>query len=158
MSEPVESEAEIVTVPTSPTLDTGDGDVVNTGASFSNAMTLELTDAEIQAAWRIIWGVRAKHQMKFIQKFNDASTFNLDDALKALEEMEDEIKTKLAEVDILASVDTVPILEGQPPAIEIIGMLPGSNLAKYGMDHERKEFEVKRATQRGEAFLGEHDG
>jgi hypothetical protein len=35
--------------------------------------------------------------------------------------------------------------------------MPGSELAQYGMDHERKEWEVKRAKARDEDYLGEKD-
>jgi hypothetical protein len=141
--------------PTSPQLDATDG-YVHSVREFSDAMTLDLTDEEISRAVRIIGEVRLKYGRKFIQKFNDPTSFKLDDALKALDEMEDEVKTRLAgECHILATVDTVPILEGRPPAIEIIGVLPGGTLDRHGMDHEKKEWEVKRATARGEDYHGQ---
>jgi benzoyl-CoA reductase/2-hydroxyglutaryl-CoA dehydratase subunit BcrC/BadD/HgdB len=143
--------------PTSPQLDATDG-YIHSAKEFSNAMTLDLTDEEIARAVKIIGEVRLKYGRKFIQKFNDPNSFKLDDALKALDEMEDEVKTRLAsECNVLATVDTVPILEGQPPAIEIIGIMPGGNLDRYGMDHEKKEWEVKRATAKGEDYYGQHD-
>lgn len=150
-----EDEPMKIDVPGSPTLATNDG-YVHSAKEFSGAMTLDLTDEDIARAMKIIGEVRLKYGRKFIQKFNDPSTFKLDDALKALEELEDEVKTRLAnEVNVLATVDTVPVLEGQPPAIEIIGIMPGGDLEKYGMDHEKKTWEVRRATDRGEDYYGQ---
>jgi hypothetical protein len=152
------SEEPMQVPPTSPTLDTNSG-LMNNSKTFSGNLTLDMSDAEIQAAWRIIHRVRGKWTEVFRRKFNDPGTFKLDDAMKLVEHFEDEIKTELAEkVNVLATVNTIPILEGQPLEIEFIGKLPGSDIYKYGMDHERKGWEVKRATAKGENFLGEHDG
>jgi hypothetical protein len=135
-----------LSVPTSPELDTNSG-LMNDAATFSGNLTLDMSDQEIQSAWRIIQHVRSKWTAIFHRKFNDPSTFKLDDALKLIDQFEDEIKTELAEkVNVLATVNVVPILEGQPLEIEFIGKLPGSDIYKYGMDHERKGWEVKRAT------------
>lgn len=143
---------------TSPTLDTS-SDLMNDAKSFSGNMTLDLTDEEIQAGWRIIQRVRRKHQEIFQRKFNDPSTFTMNAVEKAIDEFEDEIKTELAEkVGVLASINVAPIIVGEPMEIEWLGVLPGHDLEKYGLDHEKKEYEVKKATARGEAFLGEHDG
>lgn len=152
------TDPEIPTAPvTSPTLDTNAG-IMNDSKTFSGSLTLDLTDDQIKAAWIIIQRVKARHMEIFRRKFNDPSSFNLDAAHKAIDEFEDEIKTKLAEnVGILASVNTVPLLEGKPMEIEWLGVLPGHDLGKYGLDHEKKEYEVKKATARGEAFLGERD-
>jgi len=133
-------------------------DLMNDAKTFSGNMTLDLTDEDIAKAWRIVQRVKKRHEEIFRRKFNDPSTLSLDSLHKALEEFEDEIKTRLAEIDILAAVNTVPILEGEPMQIEWLGVLPSHGLASYGMDHEKKEYEVKKATKRGEAFLGEHDG
>lgn len=144
-------------ITTSPELPTSEG-LMNTAKDFSGTLTLDLTDDQIQAAWRIIQRVKYKHTQKFRQKFNRPG-FTIDDAMNAVEQFEDELKTTLAEqVGILASVDTVPLLEGQPPVIEYLGVIGGGDLEKYGMDHEKKTWEVKRAAERGEEFLGEHDG
>lgn len=146
---------EAVAPPTSPELPTQDTRV-KTAKEFSGALTLDMTDEEIAQAYRIVVRVKSKWQEKFRRKFNDPSAFKLDDALKMIEQFEDEIKTELAEkVQVLATVNTVPILEGQPLEIDWIGRLPGSDLARYGMDHEKKEWEVKRAVERGEDFLGQ---
>lgn len=151
--EPVE-----VSVPTSPELP-ADHDLVRTEKGFSGAMTLDLGDGEIKACMRILHEVRNKHLSKWINKFNDPRNFTLDDALKAVDNYEDELKTRMAnEVNVLVSVNAVPLLEGQPLQIEWLGVLPGGSLDKYGQDHERKGWEVKRATERGEDYLGQHDG
>jgi hypothetical protein len=153
-----EDEPMIIDAPNSPTLDTHDG-IIHSAKEFSGAMTLDMTDEEIATAVRITTEVREKYRAKWISKFRDPSTFSMDDALRELDNMEDEIKTRLANaVGLLATVDTVPILEGRPPVIEFVGMMPGTNVAKYGQDHEKKEWEVKRATARGEDFLGQKDG
>lgn len=145
---------EVSLPPTSPHLEANDG-IIHSARDFSGALTLDLTDEEIARAVRIIGEVRVKYGNKFIAKFGREG-FTLDGALEALSELEDEVKTRLAEeVSILATVDTVPILEGQPPVIEIIGSLPGSNIDQYGMDHEKKTWEVQRATARGEDFYGQ---
>jgi hypothetical protein len=152
-----EEEPMMLNVPTSPDLPTGD-DNITSAKKFSGAMTLDLTDAEIQAAMRIVNRVKQKYQEVFRRKFNDPSTFTLDDVHKWVDQFEDEIKYELADkVNVLASVDTVPLLEGKPLSIEWLGVLPGGNLERYGMDHERKGWEVKRANQRGENYLGEKD-
>lgn len=148
------SEDELPTV-TSPTLPTDDG-IVHTQKQFSDNLTQDLTDEEIQQCMRLILPIKAKWQNKFRYKFNDPDTFNMDDVFRFLSEFEDEVKTTLAEkVNVLATVDTTPLLEGKAPVIEYIGVLPGHNLSKYGMDHEKKIFEVKKATERNEDFLGQ---
>lgn len=141
---------------TSPELPTNNQDIIKDAKSFSGAMTLDMTDEEIAEAWRVVISIRGKWLDHFRRKFNDPSTYSLDDALKAIEEFEDELKTTLAErCNVLASVDTVPLLEGKPMQIEWIGKLPGDSINKYGLDHEKKTWEVQRAKERGEDFLGQ---
>lgn len=148
-----------VTSPTLPTPDT----LVKSGAQFSGTQTLDLTDDEIQRAWRIIQSIRSKWMGRFRSKFRalpeNKVSQALEEAMKLVEQFEDELKTELMEkVDILATVNVLPVLEGQPIEIEFIGKMPGSDLYKYGMDHEKKAWEVKQANARDEAFLGESDG
>lgn len=140
--------------PTSPTLPTDSG-VVKTQKQFSDALTTDLTDAEIKQGMAILVKIKNKHQEKFLAKFS-SPTFTLDEAEAAISDFQDELSYTLAtEANILASVDVTPIFEGQPLAIEWIGVIPGHSLSQYGMDHERKSWEVKKATDRGEAFLGQ---
>lgn len=139
---------------TSPELKTP-SDVVKTEKAFSGAMTLDLTDKQIAQCMRIVQRVHGKHRKIFVQKFGRPG-FTIDDALKAVSEFEDEIKTELAEkVNVLVTVDSVPLLEGQPMQIEWLGVLPGGSLHQYGQDHEQKEWEVKKANERGEDYLGQ---
>lgn len=146
---------EIVTSPELPTQDT----LVKSAKHFSGTQTLDLTDEEIKHAWRIIQRIRAKWMEVFRRKFNDPSLFKLEQAMELVEQFEDEIKTELMEhVDILATVNTLPILEGAPLEIEFIGKMPGADIYTYGMDHERKAWEVKHAIARNESFLGESEG
>lgn len=134
-------------------------DLMNDAKTFSNNLTVDLTDEEIQASWRIIGSVRKRHQDIFRRKFNDPSTFTMGAVEKAISEFEDEIKTELAEkVGVLASVNAVPIFEGKPMVIEWLGVIPGHSLERFGMDHEKKTWEVRRATDQGEAYLGESKG
>lgn len=143
---------EIVTSPDLPTQDT----LIRDAKHFSGTQTLDLTDDDIQAAWRIVQRIRHKYHEIFRRKFNDPTTIDMDIVFKWIDQFEDEVKTTLAEhVDVLATVNVMPILEGQPLEIHWIGKMPGSNLAKFGMDHEKKAWEVKRATALGESYLGE---
>lgn len=142
-------------VPTSPTLPTNKG-LINDSKSFTGAFTLDLTDDQIAQAWRIVQEVRHRYQEKFASKFNDPQNFTIDDIEKFIGHMEDEVKTRLAEgPGILASVNMLPIFEGKPLEIEFLGVIPGGDLDKHGMDHEKKGWEVRRATERGEDFLGQ---
>lgn len=77
--------------------------------------------------------------------------------VKNLEMFRDEILELLAKGGILATVDVAPVLSGEPPAVEIIGHMSGTESAVYGMDHEKKEWEIKKAHARGEFFLGEKE-
>lgn len=142
-------------VPTSPELP-AEGDILKTAKDFSGAMTLDLQDHEIQACMRILHNVRQRHLEKWMSKFNDPQNFTIDDALEAISQFEDELKTEMAEkVNVLVGVDATPLLEGKGLRLEWLGVLPGGSLEHYGMDHEQKEWEVKRANARGENYLGE---
>lgn len=142
---------------TSPTLPTNEGSII-TPKDFSGAMTFDLSDEEIKQGFELLMHLRHKWMTRFRAKFSDPSTFDLDTVLKDISEFEDEVKTRLAEeLNILVTVNTTPILQGEPLEIEWIGKLPGDALYQYGFDHERKEWEVKRATVRGEDYLGQKD-
>lgn len=142
---------------TSPNLPTSEG-IIHTPKDFSGSLTLELSDEDIKRGFELVMKIKSKWESRFRSKFNDPSTFELDDVLKELSEFEDEVRTRLAEeLNVLATVDTVPILDGQPPIVDWVGKLPGDALYSYGFDHERKEWEVKRATVRGEDYLGQKD-
>lgn len=136
-----------VNSPTLPTTST-----VSNVTDFSNAMTLDLNDDEIKIAGELILSIRAK----YVGRWRYMSFDSVDHAVSELEKMRDELSTTLAEkLGLLVSVDGSPILDGQPPVIEIIGKIEGTQFANFGMDHEKKAWEVKKATDRGEDYLGQ---
>lgn len=143
-----------VTHPTSPTLPTDPG-IVTTRKQFSDVLTMDLTDDEITQALAIILPIKKKWETRFRYKFS-GSTFTVEQAMKLIDECEKELVHTLAEkLDIMASIDASPVFEGEPMVIELQGALSGHSSAKYGMDHEKKSWEVKKALITGESFLGE---
>lgn len=150
-----DSAFEFITHPvTSPTLPANEG-IVHTPKQFSDALTLDLTDEEITRAFAITTSVSRKWRQIFAYRLGPHSTFTLDQAMKLVDNFEDELKTQLAEkLDILAQVDVTPVIEGQPPVVEILGALPSHSSTKYGLDHEKKTWEVKKAKALGQDFLG----
>lgn len=117
-------------------------DVFKSAKDFSNAATLDLTDEEIRNTMQIIVGI----QRKYAARANTPAN---------LEMLRDEVLTRLQSLNILATVDPAPCFYGEPPIVEIIGKINTDPIHKYGFDHERKKFEVERATDRGEDFLGQ---
>lgn len=137
----------------SPALGVDEGKVF-TPKQFSDGLTLDLTDDEIKRAFEIIVSVSRRHRAKFITKVQHPG-FNVEKAMKMIDEFEDELITRLAEsMDLIATVDASPVFSGEPPVVDIVGALDSHYTAKYGLDHEKKEWEVKRATQQGQDFLG----
>lgn len=128
---------------TSPNLDTKDSRVAKSARDFSGMLTMDLTDDEIAQAYKIIIETRNRHSHKIASPEN-------------LSALGDEIVYRLAdEAGILSKFDPVPIADGGYPEIELIGKIGTDDIHKYGFDHEKKEWEVKRATDRDENFLGE---
>ena len=122
-------------------MDVNDG-MVRTPKEFSQGLTLELSDEEIAKAFAIIVEVSNKYKHKIA-------------TVETLEALRDEAVTRLAEISVLATVDVAPVLNGEPPAIEILGKVSGDPIHDHGFDHERKAFEVQRATNRGEDYYGQ---
>lgn len=104
----------------------------------------DLQDHETAAAVKIIREV----QLKYMGRTNSESNLN---------ELRDEILTRLANIDILASFDPVPCLQGLPPEVEIIGKVPNDPIHKYGFDHELKQYEVQEAQKRNEEYRGQKE-
>ena len=102
----------------------------------------ELTDSEAVAAVRIVAHVQEKYQFMTATKEN-------------LEAMRDELLTRLMEMNILAEVDPAPVLNGEPPVVEFIGKIAGDDIHKYGFDHEKKQWEIRKAREQGKDYLGE---
>lgn len=122
-------------------------DLINSPTQLAHFAS-DLQDTEAADVARIIVAASRKYSTRL------ATVENLD-------AMRDEILTRLADINILATVDVAPILNGEPPVVEIIGKVAGDDQHKYGMDHDRKKFEVQAANRRGEEFYGqkgEEDG
>jgi hypothetical protein len=140
-------------IPTSPTLPTHDG-IVYSPKEFSDNLTLDLTDDEISQAMKAILDVRTKYSRIFRSKFGPHGGFTVEDAMKSLDEFEQELKDRLAQQDLLVSVDVEPVLFGEPPIITLEGNMTSHISASYGLDHERKTYEVKKSKELGQPFLG----
>lgn len=105
----------------------------------------ELTDEESVAAVRIIARVQEKYR-------NKANT------VENLEELRDEVLYELMDkVSILAEFDPSPCFHGEPPVVEIKGKISTDAIHKHGFDHEKKEWEVRKAKERGEEYLGQKE-
>lgn len=102
----------------------------------------DLTDKQVQDITRIVM----QAQMRYGRKLSNA---------KNLEEMRDEILTRLAEINVLATVDPSPVFYGEPPIVDILGEVNVTNDGLF--DHERKAAEVKRANELGEAYRGQKE-
>jgi len=130
-----------VDAPTSPDLAANDG-ILRTVKDFSNVLTTELTDDEIGKAFAIVVDIQSKYAHR-------ANT------VENLEFLRDEVTTRLAEVGVLVSIDPTPCFYGEAPIVDFLGKVAGDAIHTHGFDHEKKEWEVRRATERGEDFLGQ---
>ena len=141
---------------TSPELPVQEG-IVHTPKQFSDALTLDLTDDEIQRALQIIVQTSRKWRTRFSYRAHLNSFHDVEDAMRLVDQFEDEIKSRLAEMHLLATVDVTPLLNGEAPVVELVGALPTHSSAQYGLDHERKSWEVQKAKRLGQDFLGSDD-
>lgn len=131
----------------SPTLPSDEG-IVKSDKEFSDALTLDLTDDEIKMFGILFQQVRGRY---YGRRYD-----TLEQGVKIVEEMEKEMQTVMAErLSILCRFDVSPMIMGQPPIFEVMGRIPGHSIEKYGFDHEKKEYEVKKATARDEDYLGQ---
>lgn len=118
-------------------------------------MTLDLSDDEIGRAMAITKEVHSKHREIWIRKL---PFDHIEQIADYLEEFEKELSHRMmTELEVLVKVDGTPCFAGQGPIIDWMGKLDTSSLAKYGQDHERKTYEVKKAKERGEDYLGQKD-
>lgn len=114
------------------------------GKGFAHAAS-DLTDAEITQTFKVVQLVREKYSGKVNTKEN-------------LEALRDEVLTRLMEIGILATLDPAPVFYGEPPTLEIIGKVKEDKIFHTeGFDHEQKKFEVRKATERGEDWLGQKE-
>lgn len=117
--------------------------VVRTPKELSRASTMELTDSEVTKVFQEIVRIQRRY----------ASRRNTHQNLEALR---DEVLTRLMEMNILATFDPAPCLQGLPPEVEIIGKV-GQEAEQHGFDHEKQQWEVRKATGRGEDYYGEKE-
>jgi predicted amidohydrolase YtcJ len=113
------------------------------GKDFAHAAA-DLTDEEVTRLFRVVEQVRTK----YAGKPNTADN---------LEHLRDETLTRLMDIGILATLDPAPCFYGEPPVIEVIGKVSTDSLHRYGFDHERKGWEVNKANERNEDWLGEKE-
>lgn len=104
----------------------------------------ELTDEEVTEAGAILKALTSKYSRRTNSVGN-------------LTELRDEALTRFAEMGIVVEVDPTPCFYGDSPEIEIIGKVKGDSFYRYGFDHERKQWEVLKANERGEAFRGQRE-
>jgi hypothetical protein len=137
----------------SPEIPVDEGKVF-TPKQFSDGLTMDLTDDEIQKSLKIILETKVKWEGIFRAKIGHGG-INVEQAMKLIDQFEDELITRLADsLSLIATVDASPVFEGQPPIIDLVGALPSHYSAKYGADHEKKRSEVVAAKAKGQAFLG----
>lgn len=128
--------------------DLDEKEYVSSLKAFSDTLTLDLTDADIKKAFEICMRSLRKWRPIFNAKFDPHSATSInsrDEAAALIMQWDSEIQDQLAEMDLDGEVDIEPLRKGKPPTIVINGALESHISAKYGMDHERKEFEVKRS-------------
>lgn len=104
----------------------------------------DLLDTEAQEAFRIATMVSARYAQR------PATAENLT-------MLRDEMLTRLAEHGYVAEIDISPFYHGEPPIVEIKGKVKDDPIHSIGFDHEQKEYEVKKALNRGEDYLGEKE-
>ncbi len=121
-------------------LPTPDG-TVRTGKEFANAAT-DLLDSEVQQIVAIVVG---DIQQRYATKANTAQN---------LEALRDEVLTRPMQIGIVATFDPTPCLYGDPPELEIVSSTRAVHKTD-GFDHEQKGYEVVKANERGEDYLGQ---
>jgi hypothetical protein len=104
----------------------------------------DLQDHESAQAVRIIKQV----MLKYSGRPNTAAQ---------LEQVRDEMLTRLAEINVLATFDPTPCFYGEPPQVTIEGKISSDPIHKYGFDHEKKQYEVLEAKKRNEDYRGQKE-
>jgi len=118
-------------------------DKIKSGKQFAEFAS-ELQDTEVEQLIKIHVALQQKWAFR-------ANT------VENLEAMRDEYLTRFAEAGIVATVDASPCLYGEPPVVEILGKVSGDPIHTDGFDHERKQWEVRRAVERNEDYLGQKE-
>ncbi len=101
----------------------------------------ELTDDEIKQVIGVVNDIRLRYSTKAFTLAN-------------LEALRDEILHRMANIGVLVSVDVATCLNGEPPTVEIVGKVGDAGFQKE-FDHEKKRYEVNKAIERGEDYLGQ---
>lgn len=114
-------------------------DIVSSPEGLAKVATA-LTDWQIKKLYIAIYSIQKRYMFRANTPEN-------------LEELRDEILTKCAEMNILATVDPAPVFYGEPPILEILGEINVTNDGAF--DHERKGWEVNKANELGEDFRGQ---
>jgi hypothetical protein len=122
-------------------LNTPDG-TFSSGRQFAG-FAMELMDSEVTAAFEIVESARRKYA-------------GMPNTEKNLQRLSDEIVTRLSDIGILATLDPTPVVFGDPPVLEIIGKI-GDVGFQQATDYEKKSWEVRKAHNRQEYFLGERE-
>lgn len=104
----------------------------------------ELLDTESQMVGRIV----GEAQLKWSNKPNSVDN---------LQELRQELLHALMDIGIVAEFDPTPCFYGEPPILEIRGKVKDDPIHKYGFDHEQKRWEVQRAIERNEEWLGQKE-
>jgi hypothetical protein len=110
-------------------------------------MAYDLLDYEAQAVVDVSREVLPRYARRRYDSTRELATI--------LSELEDEMKTRLAAIGILVTVNPFPMLEGKPPTVDIVGHTKDHSIHKHGFDHEQKEWEVKHATAEGKDYHGQ---
>jgi hypothetical protein len=101
--------------------------------------------SEITATFKIVEAVRLKYSRAANSPDN-------------LDKLRDEVLTRLMEIGVLATLDPAPCFYGEPPVLEIIGKVQeDKTFHTEGFDHEKKQYEVRKATDRNEDWLGQKE-
>jgi hypothetical protein len=109
-----------------------------------SAIGNDLTDSEVSQVFTVIEKVR----LSYAGKRN---------TVENLDALRDETLTRLMEIGILATMDPAPCFYGEPPVVEIIGKVPSDSVHKHGYDHEKEYWEVNKANERKEDWLGQKE-
>lgn len=128
--------------------DTEKAEYVGSLKEFSDHLTLDLTDEEIKKAFEVIVRSLRKWRPIFAAKIDPHSTVSfskVEDITDLIMQWDAEITYQLAEINLDGEVDIEPLRRDEAPTIVINGALPSHYSAKYGMDHEKKTWEVQHA-------------
>src|ERR1700735_3388041 len=87
-----------------------DAGIVVTRKQFSDGLTLDLTDSEISQSLQLKLPIKQKWTRSLKMKFSSPGTFTVEQAMKLIDQFEDELVSTLAEkMDLIATVDATPV-------------------------------------------------